>query len=314
MSDASAFDSRLLSGVGVLMAVVEAGTMTRASEGLGLTPSGVGRAIARLESRVGVRLLHRTTRSLRLTDEGLRFYEQVVPHLEGIQQAALDVAGAAHTVRGRLRVNVAPVFSQTVLAHRIGEFLVQYPELRVELIMRDAIGDLVADGFDMALRFGPPPEGALVVRKLTEMRVITTATPAYLQRRGRPGNPAELAGHDTIDFWDPVSCRPYNWVFKRKNEVLPVKVNARMMTSDAVTMLNACRAGTGICQILPIGAQRLFDCGELVDLFPDWPGEVFPLYAIYPSRRQRAAKVQAFVAFVERLLQDPASERRAGWA
>lgn len=314
MTDTTTFDSRLLSGVSVLMAVVEAGTMTRASEGLGLTPSGVGRAIARLESRVGVRLLHRTTRSLRLTDEGLRFYEQVVPHLEGIQQAALEVAGAAHTVRGRLRVNVAPVFSQTVLAHRIGEFLALYPELRIELIMRDAIGDLVADGFDMALRFGPPPEGSLVVRKLTEMRVITTATPDYLQRRGRPAHPSELSRHDTIDFWDPVSCRPYAWVFKRKKESLPVKVNARMMTSDAVTMLNACRAGTGICQILPIGAQHLFDCGELVDLFPDWPGEVFPLYAIYPSRRQRAAKVQAFVQFVERLLQDPSSEQMAGWS
>lgn len=312
MSTSHAYDSRLLSGVGVLMAVVEAGTMTRAAEGLGLTPSGVGRAIARLESRVGVRLLHRTTRSLRLTDEGLRFYEQVVPHLEGIQQAALDVAGAAHIVRGRLRVNVAPIFSQTVLAHRIGEFLAQYPELRVELIMRDAIGDLVADGFDMALRFGPPPEGSLIVRKLSEMRVITTATPAYLERRGWPTHPTELSLHDTIDFWDPVNNRPYDWVFKRKSEVLPVKVTARLMTSDAVTMLTACKAGAGICQILPIGAQHLFDSGELVDLFPDWPGEVFALYAIYPSRRQRAAKVQAFVQFVERLLGE-ATENEAGW-
>lgn len=287
--------------------------MTRAAEGLGLTPSGVGRAVARLEARMGIRLLHRTTRSLRLTDEGLRFYEQVVPHLEGIHQAALEVAGAAHLVRGRLRVNVAPVFSQTVLAHRIGEFLALYPELRVELIMRDAIGDLVADGFDMALRFGPPPEGALVARKLTEMRVITTATPAYLTRRGRPAHPSDLSHHDTIDFWDPVACRPYDWVFQRENEVLPVKVNAKMMTSDAVTMLTACLADVGICQILPIGAQHLFDQGKLIDLYPDWPGEVFPLYAIYPSRRQRAAKVQAFVAFVERLLDDPLAEQRAGW-
>lgn len=296
------------------MAVVEAGTMTRAAEGLGLTPSGVGRAIARLEAKVGIRLLHRTTRSLRLTDEGLRFYEQVVPHLEGIHQAALEVAGAAHLVRGRLRVNVAPVFSQTVLAQRIGDFLTMYPELRLELIMRDAIGDLVADGFDMALRFGPPPEGSLVARKLTEMRVITTATPTYLQRRGRPKHPSELADHDTIDFWDPVACRPYDWIFKRKNEALPVKVNARMMTSDAVTMLTSCLAGVGICQILPIGAQHLFERGELVDLFPDWPGEVFPLYAIYPSRRQRAAKVQALVQFVEGLLTDPTVVQRAGWS
>ena len=85
------------------------------------------------------------------------------------------------------------------------------------------------------------------------------------------------------------------------------------MTSDAVTMLTACRTGVGICQLLSIGAQHLFAQGELVDLFPDWPGEAFPLYAIYPSRRQRAAKVQAFVEFVETLLGEPKSERRAGW-
>ncbi len=312
MSETHSYDSRLFAGVSVLMAVVEAGTMTKAAEALGLTPSGVGRAIARLESRFGVRLLHRTTRTLRLTDEGLRFYEQVAPHLDGIQQAARDVAGAAHVVRGRLRVNVAPIFSQTVLAHRIDEFLKQHPELRVELIMRDSIGDLVADGFDMALRFGPPPEGSLVARKLAEMRVITTATPAYLERRGRPLHPSDLSQHDTIDFWDPVSCRPYDWVFQRRDETLPVKVNARLMTSDAVTMLSSCLAGVGICQILPIGAQRLFESGDLIDLFPDWPGEVFALHAIYPSRRQRAAKVQAFVEFVERLLRE-ATDREAGW-
>lgn len=312
MTNTHLYDSRLLSGVSVLMAVVEAGTMTRAADALGLTPSGVGRAIARLEANVGVRLLHRTTRSLRLTDEGARFYEQVVPHLESIQQAALEAAGAAQLVRGRLRINIAPIFAQTVLAHRIGDFLEQYPELRVELIMRDAIGDLVADGFDMALRFGPPPEGALVVRKLTEMRVITTATPAYFQRRGRPLHPSELIEHDTIDFWDPVTCRPYEWFFKRNSEELPIKVNARMMTSDAVTMLTACLAGTGICQLLPIGAKQLFDRGELVDIFPDWPGEVFPLYAIYPSRRQRAAKVHAFVQFVENLLGETL-DQKAGW-
>lgn len=308
-----AHDGRLLSGVTVFLAVVEAGTMTRAAEALGLTPSGVGRAIGRLEVRVGVRLLHRTTRTLRLTDEGRRFHEQVAPHLEGIEQAALELAGAAHVVRGRLRVNVAPVFSQTVLAHRVGEFLQRHPLLRLELVMRDAIGDLVADGFDLALRFGPPPEGSLVARRLAEMRVITAASPAYLQRRGPPKHPGELPDHDTIDFWDPVGGRPYDWVFLRGREKLPVKVNARLMTSDALTMLRACLAGAGICQILPIGAQHLFDRGELVDLFPDWPGETFSLMAIYPSRRQRAAKVQAFVHFVEGLLEEGAREQAASW-
>jgi hypothetical protein len=117
------YDGRLLSGVTVLMAVVEAGTMARAAEALGLTASGVGRAIARLEARIGVRLLERTTRSLRLIDEGRRFYEQVGPHLDSIEQAAMEASGAAGLVRGRLRVNVAPIVSQTLLSNRLAEFL-----------------------------------------------------------------------------------------------------------------------------------------------------------------------------------------------
>ena len=286
------------------MAVVEAGTMARAAEALGLSPSGVGRAIARLEARVGVRLLDRTTRSMRLTDEGRRFYEQVGPHLDGIEQAAMEAAGAAGIVRGRLRVNVAPLFSHAVLADRIGDFLDLFPEVRLELIMRDAIGDLVADGFDMALRFGDPPTGSLIARKLVETRVITVAAPAYLARHGRPAHPSELVEHETIDFWDAAHARPYDWEFQRPGEVLPVKIRARLMTSDANTMLGACLAGAGICQILPLGTRPLLDSGRLVDIFPDWPGELFPLYALYPSRQQRAAKIRVFVQFVEKLIRE----------
>lgn len=296
------YDSRLLSGVTILFAVVEAGTMARAAEAVGLTPSGVGRAIARLEARIGVRLLERTTRSLRLTDEGKRFYEQVGPLLDGIEQAAIEASGTAGVVRGRLRVNVAPIISQALLATRISEFLGKYPELRVEMLMRDSVGDLVADGFDMALRFGDPSTDTLIAKKITEMRVITTATPEYIERRGLPTHPTMLVDHDTLDFWDPVRNRPYDWEFMRDNEVLPVKVKAKFMTSDASTMLAACLAGAGICQIPPIGVQHLFESGQLVDLFPDWPGERFPMFAFYPPRQQRSEKVRVFIDFVQSLV------------
>src|SRR5580692_1531237 len=136
------YDGRLLAGVSVLMAVVEAGGMARAAEALGLTPSGVGRAIARLEARVGVRLLDRTTRAMRLTDEGRRFYERVGPHLEGLEEAAIEAAGSTNLVRGRLRINVDPFFSRIVLAGHVVTFLQQHPDVRLELIMRDHVGDL----------------------------------------------------------------------------------------------------------------------------------------------------------------------------
>src|SRR3984885_13465402 len=209
------YDGRLLSGVTVLMAVVEAGSMARAAEALGITSSGVGRAVARLEARVGVRLLERTTRTMTLTDEGRRFYEEVGPHLDGIEQAAMTAAGSRGTVRGRLRVNVDPFFSRLVLAGQVATFLDRHPDVRLELIMRDHVGDLVADGFDLALRFGEPPSGSLIARKLIETRILTVASPGYITMHGRPQHPADVAGHACIAFYDAANGRPFDWEFRK---------------------------------------------------------------------------------------------------
>ena len=292
-----AYDGRLLAGVTVLAAVVEAGSLARAAEALGLSPSGVSRAVSRLEARVGVRLLDRTTRSLSLTDEGRRFHAQVGPHLDGIEAAALEAAGSAAVVRGRLRINVDPFFSRIVLAGHLADFLARHPQVALELIMRDSVGDLVADGFDLALRFGDPPASSFVFRKLIETPVLTVASPAYIAAHGAPRHPSELAAHACIDFYDAAHGRPYDWEFRRGGEVLPVKIAGRLLVSDTGTMLGACLAGAGICQILALGNRELVDSGALVELFPDWPDERFALHALYPSRHHRAAKVRAFIDF-----------------
>jgi DNA-binding transcriptional LysR family regulator len=292
-----AFDGKLLSGVTVLIAVVEAGTIARAAEALGLSPSGVSRALSRLEQRVGARLLARTTRSLSLTDEGRRFYEQVGPHLAGIEEAAIEAAGSASKVRGRLRVNIDPFFSRIVLSRHLAAFLARFPDLSLELIMRDSVGDLVADGFDLALRFGEPPVGSFVARKLIETRVLTVASPSYIKAHGKPRHPKEIEGRDCIDFYDAANGRPYDWEMRRKKEVLPLRVNARLLVSDSGTLIGACEAGAGIGQVLEIGCAELLGRGRLVELFPEWSDERFPLYAVYPSRLHRAAKVRAFIEF-----------------
>src|SRR6202050_4631446 len=292
-----AIDGKLLSGVTVLLAVVEAGTVARAAEALGLSPSGVSRALSRLEQRVGARLLARATRSLSLTDEGRRFCEQVGPHLAGIEEAAIEAAGSASKVRGRLRVNIDPFFSRIGLSRHRAAFLARYPELCVELIMRDSVGDLVADGFDLALRFGEPPVGSFVARKLIETRVLTVASPSYIKAHGKPKHPKEVEERDCIDFYDAANARPYDWVMRREKEVLPLRVKAHLLVSDSGTLIGACEAGAGIGQILEIGCEQLLRTGRLIELFPQWSDERFPLYAIYPSRLHRAAKVRAFIEF-----------------
>ena len=291
-------DGHLLAGVSIFSSVVEYGSFARAGEALGISASGVSHAVARLETRMGVRLIERTPRAMSLTEDGRRFYERVRPSLAEIADAAADASVATVKVRGRLKVNVDPYISRMLLAGRL--VLDAYPDLALELIIREHVGDLVADGIDVAVHFGQPKTTSLIARKLTDCGVVTVASPAYLARCARPETPVDLKNHACIDFPDPLTGRPFVWEFHRKGEILRVASNSRLLVGDVGTMITECLAGTGIAQMLAIGAKEYLDTGQLIDLFPDWPDETFPLYAFYPSRRQPPAKVRAFVDFALR--------------
>jgi DNA-binding transcriptional LysR family regulator len=295
-----AFDGRVISNVGVLAAIVEGGSFARAAEALGLSRSGVSRAVSRLEARVGVRLLDRTTRAVALTDEGRRLYAEVAPLLTGIEDAVTVTSGSSVAVRGRLRVNVDAFFSRLMFTPHIAEFLALYPDLSLELVARDQLGDLVGEGFDIAVRFGNPPESSLVARKLLETRTVTVASPAYVEQHGRPATPSDLAGHACIQVRDSLTGHPIDeWQFRQGDEVVSVKTAGRLMVAEFGTMLGACLGGVGIARVKAIGVQHLIRQGALVELLPDWPGERYPLYALYPSRHLPAAKVRAFIDFVQ---------------
>jgi DNA-binding transcriptional LysR family regulator len=291
-------DARILGGVSTLAAVVESGSFVKAAEALGVTQSAVSRAVSRLETRLGIRLLHRTTRSVKLTAEGQRFYEEIAPMLSGIRDAVTSATGAAAVVSGRLRVNIDPFVSRLLIAPQIGSFLNRYPELSLELITRDSLGDLIGEGFDVAVRFGDPPTSSLVVRKVLETRILTVAAPSYIERHGRPTKPSELTRHHCIQFRNPGTGQPFEWEFHRGRKIVPVKTSGRLLLTDVGTMVGACIAGVGIAQVMALGIQDLLDGGQLVELFPDWPNEKFPLFALYPSRTLPPAKLRAFLDFV----------------
>jgi DNA-binding transcriptional LysR family regulator len=292
-----AFDGRIVSGVSVLAAVVDGGSFVKAAELIGLSDSGVSRAISRLETRLGVRLLDRTTRSVALTDEGRRFYEEVKPHLNAIEDAAIAASGTGSAVRGRLKIDIDPFFLPLVLAGRLGVFCERYPELAIEFITSERIGDLVSEGIDLAIRFGQPRLATLVSRKLIEAPILTLASPHYLKKYGKPKHPTDLSRHRCLQFLDPYTGRPFEWAFIRAEETLEVATRGPLTFTDPKSMLEECVAGTGIAQIIGWGIKELLASGALVDLFPAWHGERFPLFAFHPSRRHPPAKVRAFVEF-----------------
>jgi DNA-binding transcriptional LysR family regulator len=294
------FDDRALNGLGVLAAVVRGGNFAVAGKSLNMSQSGVSRAIARLEARLGVRLLERTTRTVTLSEEGRRLYEQIVPLLAGLEEAAASVATAKDAVRGTLRVNMDPFISQLMLGPQLSRFLKRFPALKLELITRDRLGDLVADGFDLAIRFGEPRPSALIARKLLGTRVITVASPAYLKKAGRPSHPRELeeSNHRLIDFRDPETGRSYEWAFRQGRKEIEINSNAQLLLSDVATIHAVCLAGYGIAQLLELGIEALIESGRLEVIFPDWLDERFPLYALHPSRNYLPPKTRAFLDFV----------------
>ena len=302
-----AFDGRLLAGVSVLAAVVETGNFVRAAEALGLTPSGVSRAVARLEARVGVRLLDRTPRAVSLTDEGRRFHAQVAPLLAGLEDAAAQAGAAAHAVQGRLRVNVDPWIARLVLAPRLSGFLAAHPLLSLELLVRDSLGDLVSEGVDVAVRFGEPEPSSLITRKLLETRIFACAAPSYLARHGRPKHPRDLAQHECLLYRDPVTGRPFPWEFHRAGKVVEVNATGKLILNDLATKLTACAAGHGIAQTIEFGLEPLFASGEVVQILADWAEERYPLYAYHPSRHLPPAKVRAFLDFLLASVAGPTS-------
>lgn len=288
-----------LDSLELLTVIVESGSFVRAGERFGLSQSGVSRAVARLEERAGVRLLDRSPRAVTLTDEGRRFHAAVQPLVEAIEEAFDTTAAAKDKVRGRLRINIDPFLARYFLAPRLDELLAKHPELEIDLVARDHADHFISEGFDVAVRFGEVPQQGFVGRKLAQSRVVTCASPAYLKRRGRPRHPRDLTrDHECILYRDPSTGRPFDWEFHRGRTRLKVEVKGRLLVNDFAVALSACLAGHGIAQPVEIGVSDQLRDGNLVDLFPGWGDELFPIHALYPSKRLVPAKIRAFLEFI----------------
>ena len=253
------FDDRLLNGVSALAAVVRSGGFAAAARSLNVSQPGISRAVARLEAQVGIRLLERTTRSVSLTEEGRRFYETIGPIVSALEDATSALAEGKVTVRGRLRVNMDPYFSQLILGPQLSGFLKAYPELKVDLITREGLGDLISDGYDLGIRFGEPRPSTLVARRLLDTRVLTVASPGYLKKHGHPTDPQQLVAerHLMIGFRDPETGRPFEWAFRKGRKEIKVETQSQLMLSDVATMHTVCLAGYGIAQVLKLGVDDL---------------------------------------------------------
>jgi DNA-binding transcriptional LysR family regulator len=293
-------DELTLNDANVFAAVVRSGSFAGAARTMNLSQSVASRAVARLEKHLGVRVLDRTTRSVALTDEGRLLFERLEPLLDGFEETFAFLAEKQSKIHGTLRVKIHSVLSHVIPSNHLKKFLETHPDLSVELISSDRVGDLINEGIDLALTVGDLPPSSFVAKRLLNSRVITVASPEYIKRFGSISHPTDLAngGHTLIDYRNPETGRPFLWEHHRGRKIVKTATSGTLIVSDIVSLHGICMAGWGIAQVLEIAVRPLLASGALVDVLPEWGDERFPIHAIYPSRSYVPPRTRAFLDFV----------------
>ncbi|MFK4751561.1 MULTISPECIES: LysR family transcriptional regulator [Oceanospirillaceae] len=283
-----------LNEMAIFVHVVDAGSFTGAAKNLGLPKSTVSRKITQLEERLGVRLIQRTTRSLRLTDTGNAYYGHCSRILSEIEEANIAVTQMQTTPTGTLRITAPVLFGSTVLSSLVAEFMDQHPQLTIDLVLSDQLLDLVQEGIDVAFRIGQLEDSSLIGRYLGDVGVLLCASPDYLQRFGTPSHPDDLANHRLI-----TASRWLQWnMTSPEGEELTVQVKPKLQANDFASLYALTLSGTGITPLPALIAAPAIQSGDLVPLCCDYPFEANPIHTLYPSNRHLSAKVRSFVDFV----------------
>jgi len=277
----------------VFIGILDAGGMAAAARRLGRSPAAVTRLLAALEARAGARLFERSTRRLTPTEAGLRLAEQA-RRLLADYDAALQPPGSG-TPRGLLRLTAPTMFGRRHVAPVVTRFLARHPDVQVELLLSDRNIDLIEDGIDAAVRIGPIANLTLVARRLGEVNRVTVASPSYLERRGTPGTPAELAGHELIMSTAVRNLAEWRYRLDGRDHV--VRYNPRLRISDTEAMLGAARDGFGIARALSYQVAPDLDAGRLRRVLSDYEPESLPVHLVMRSSRHMPPRLRAFVDF-----------------
>jgi DNA-binding transcriptional LysR family regulator len=287
----------------VFACVVKHQSYAKAAEELKLTPSGISRIVSRLEDRLGVRLLQRTTRKLSLTEAGALFHARSAQILVDLVDAESEVQKTALHPRGRLKLSASIVFGRRYLAPLLTEMSNRFPELSFDLQLTNRFVDLVEEGIDLAIRIGALADSRLIARRLCTNRRILVASPDYLAARGVPQQPSDLAGHECVIFsgWSKAN----EWRLIGPDGPVTVEVSGRIASNNVDLCTDAATQGLGITVGPTLSVSKALLSGALVPVLNGYTFEPTAVFAVYPSARQLSTKVRAVVDFLAETLPDP---------
>ncbi len=285
-----------LSGMGVFAAVAEARGFRAAGERLGVTASAVSQAIRRLEDQLGVILVQRTTRSVRLTDAGEKLYAVVRPALADVRAAVAALGELGDAPRGTLRICAADAAEAFLRGSLIADFLAAHPLIDLDVTVSNVPVDIVAEGFDAGIQLGEVIDRDMIAVPVSgEMRLVVVGSRSYVKRRGRPRHPRDLAEHDLLNWHASADAPPYRWEFTEAGRDFSVAVRSRLLTTDVALLLSLARAGAGLAMMYEGQARDDIARGDLVTVLEEFctPFPGFSLF--YPQRRQASVALRALI-------------------
>lgn len=284
--------------IAVFVRVVEDGGFSAAARTLGLTPSAVSKLVSRLENRLGVRLMHRTTRAFSLTHEGEVYYQRSARILRDIEDAEEAITRLNEAPRGTLKVNAAVAFATCQVAPLLPEFLALCPDVQVQLTATDRVVDLIEESVDVAIRLGSRTDSSLIARRLVDDQRLICASPEYLRRYGTPRTPSDLAQHNCLT-WIGNQGALNDWPFTGPDGVYTLPVQGRCEINAGDTLYELTRAGVGIARMAEFRIATDIRAGRLVPLLSQHHvTDLLPISVLYPHRRHLLPKVRAFVDFL----------------
>jgi DNA-binding transcriptional LysR family regulator len=280
------------------LAVANGGSLAAAAKALRLTPSAVSRSIARLEQRLGVTLMRRTTRSLALTTEGQAYRERMTVLLADIESVEAGLGLEGQGPRGLLRINASPSIGTMGLLPILPSFTARYPDISVDLTLSDTIVDLVEERADVAIRIGPLRDTSLRAKKLGHSRMVLVASPGYLARRGTPTSPDDLDRHDCLRFSFRRSVD--SWPFRVGGKLVHRPVHGSFFGNSGEVVRQMAVAGGGISRHGHFHVAQDLEAGRLVEVLPDFnPGDGEDIHALYAPEDRAAARIRAFLDFLD---------------
>jgi DNA-binding transcriptional LysR family regulator len=303
---------RNLQSVLIFLRVAEMESFTQAAESLGIQKGRASTAVRRLEDDIGVRLLHRTTRSVQLTEDGRAFHARARDLLADVDDLHSMFAGDRVALRGRLRVDLPTELARTTIVPALPNFMAIYPELELELSSTDRQVDLVQEGFDCVLRIGPIGDETLIARPLGQLRMVNAASPAYLARHGIPRSLGDLQDqeHRTIHYSRTLGAKPYGWEYPdsdgRSYKTLPLP--GALHVNSVQTYEAAGLAGIGLMQAALSGIRAHIESGALVEILPELRPEPLDVSLVVAHRQNLSRRVRAFMEWIEEVL-EPYLER-----